>query len=119
MNRVLCNRRQLAHFFQSRKTLTEIFFCHCWRNIFGLLQTPSLKLVPLFMDCHQDDMPPVDYICVPASCLRTVARCYVQYKAADRLQIICDSARRDHVSIQMEISLRLEYVGNAKKVEQQ
>ena len=61
----------------------------------------------------------VDYICVPASCLRTVARCHVQYKAADRLQIICDSARRDHVPIQMEISLRLEYVGSAKKVEQQ
>ena len=61
----------------------------------------------------------VDYICVPASCLQTVARCHVQYKAADRLQIICDSARRDHVPLQMEITLRLEYVGSAQKVEQQ
>ena len=70
VNGVLCNRRPLAHFFQSRKTSMEAFFCQYWRNIFWLLQTPSLKLVPLFMDRHQDDMPPelTTFVFLPVVC---------------------------------------------------
>ena len=35
VNGVLCNRRRLAHFFQSRKTLTEVFFVIAGETFFG------------------------------------------------------------------------------------
>lgn len=55
----------------------------------------------------------IDYICVPESCLQKVSRCHVQYMAADSLQLICDCARRDHVPLQIEIDLQLEFAGVA------
>ena len=51
----------------------------------------------------------VDYICVPTATLHNVRRCHIQYSAADRLQLINDIARRDHLPLQIDIEVGLAY----------
>ena len=51
----------------------------------------------------------VDYVGVPTATLHSVQRCHAQYSAADRLQLISDIAKRDHLPLQIDIEVGLFY----------
>ena len=51
----------------------------------------------------------VDYIVEPTATLRNVRRCHIQYSAADMLQLISDTARRDHLPLQIDVEVGLSY----------
>ena len=60
----------VGSFFPEPQNFNGGLFLSLLENHFWLLQTPSLKLVPLFMDRHQDDMPPelTTFVFLPVVC---------------------------------------------------
>lgn len=113
-NGELFNQLQLGLSSPNLKITMGGCYFPCWKISIWQLQTPSFDVgATYYGPPPRRHVTRIDYICVPESCLQKVSRCHVQYMAADSLQLICDCARRDHVPLQIEIDLQLEFAGVA------